>query len=123
MRDKNYLDIAQEATDVFGLGESPVLFARYPDSKRSQPDIPQPTNLLKPLNISRTRAHSVGLERKFDLEDANSASTKAASSSFKATEGQKEVQTVPCVFKWTPKSAAAISNLNTHQKVNHIKVQ
>ena len=112
--DSNYLDIAQEASEVFGLGESPVLFTRYPPSKSAQPDLPQPTNLLKPPRLlNRTRASSINLERKPDLQDVNSTNPENTSSGFKATESYKEEKSVPCVFKWTPKSAAEVVKLHT----------
>ena len=123
-RDTNYLDIAQEASDTFGLGESPVIFARYPHPKPSQPDLPCPTNLLKPPRTKKTRASSIGLERKPDLEDVSSAKPKTISGGFKATEGYKEDETtVPCVFKWTPKSAAAIAKLVSNQSIAPQKVK
>ena len=123
-RDTNYLDIAQEASDTFGLGESPVIFARYPHPKPSQPDLPCPTNLLKPPRTKKTRASSIGLERKPDLDDVNSAKPKTISGGFKATEGNREDETtVPCVFKWTPKSAAAIAKLASKQSVAPQKVK
>ena len=121
--DSNYLDIAEEASDVFGLGESPVLFARYPHSKLTQPDLPQPTNLLKPTRQTRTRASSVEFERKTEVDDANSSSPGTSSGGFKATEGPKNENTVPCVFKWTPNSAAALAKISLKDDVVMHKVK
>jgi hypothetical protein len=53
------------------------------------------------------------LERKTDLQDENSTSPENISGGFKATESHKEEKTVPCVFKWTPKSAAQVVKLHT----------
>ena len=123
-RDSNYLDIAQEASEAFGLGESPVLFARYPLPKSSQPDLPQPTNLLNAPTINRSRASSIELERKPELQYSDSTiPEKTSGSEFKASKGQKEQNTVPCVFKWTPKSAGALAKINSKETLMLNKVR
>ena len=72
------------------MGESPVIFTRYPPSKSAQPDLPNPTNLLKPPRLNRTRASSIDLERKPDLQDTNITNSESTSGGFKATESHKE---------------------------------
>ena len=118
----NYLDIAQEACDAFGLGECPVLFARYPHTHLPQPDLPQPTNILKPPRQTKTRASSVEVERKTESDDANSSSSETVSGGFKASESSKNENTVPCVFKWTPNSAAALAKITLKETVVRHKV-
>lgn len=95
------------------MGESPVIFTRYPPSKSAQPDLPNTTNLLKPPRLNRTRCSSIDLERKPDMQEISSSTYENISGGFKATESHKEEKTVPCVFKWTPKSAAAVVKYHT----------
>ena len=89
-----------------------MLFARYPHPKLKQPELLQPTNLLKPSKPPRTRATSVEFKRIHNcsqLDDITHSSEETISGGFKATEGDKNENTVPCVFKWTPNSAAALA--------------
>ena len=106
------MDIAQEASEAFGLGETPVLFARYPRPQLEEPELLQPTNLLKPPMPTRTRATSIEFTRIHNcsqLDDIIHSSDETISGGFKATERSKNENTVPCVFKWTPDSAAALA--------------
>ena len=105
------------------MGESPVLFARYPLPKSSQPDLPQPTNLLNPPTMNRMRASSIELERKPGLEYIDSPiPEKTSGSEFKASKGQKSQNTVPCVFKWTPKASGALAKISSSEKLKLNKV-
>ena len=101
-----------------------MLFARYPLPKSSQPDLPQPTNLLNTPKINRTRASSIELERKPELEfNDSTVAEKTSGSDFKASKGQKAQNTVPCVFKWTPKSAGALAKINSKENLMLNKVR
>ena len=107
----NYLDIAHEASEAFGLGETPVLFARYPHPKSKEPELLRPTHLLNAPRLTRTRASSIEVERREDAEHTASSSNEQLlpGGGFKASEGSKDKQqTVPCVFKWTANAAAAL---------------
>ena len=68
--------------------------------------------------MNRTRASSIELERKPELQfNDNTIPEKASGSDFKASKGQKGQNTVPCVFKWTPKSAGALAKINSKENL------
>ena len=78
---------------------------------------------MNPPTINRTRASSIELERKPELQyNDTTIPEKASGSDFKASKGKKGQNTVPCVFKWTPKSAGALAKINSKENLMHNRV-